>query len=74
MQGNSATDADCPGARRFAFVSGFQPPYSACEIQQQAEEKSGGWRDWFGFGKDDDQPQAEQPQQPQQPPQPQEQQ
>ena len=74
VQGNSATDADCPGARRFAFVAGFQPPYSACEIQQQAEEKSGGWRDWFGFGKDDDQPQAEQPQQPQQPPQPQEQQ
>ncbi|UNK43142.1 penicillin-binding protein 1B [Luteimonas sp. S4-F44] len=25
-----ATDADCPGARRFAFVAGYAPPYQSC--------------------------------------------
>ncbi|KGQ18718.1 Penicillin-binding protein 1B [Lysobacter dokdonensis DS-58] len=63
--GGNATNAECPGARRFAFVAGFQPPFEPCNVQEQTEE-SGGWRDWFGFGRDE-QPQ----QQPQQPPQPQ---
>ena len=64
--GGNATDADCPGARRFAFVAGFQPPYAPCTIQQQPQEESGGWRDWFGFGKDNDQQQQQPPPQPQQ--------
>ncbi|MUV15701.1 penicillin-binding protein 1B [Noviluteimonas gilva] len=64
--GGNATNPECPGARRFAFVTGFQPPFEPCQVQQQAADESGGWRDWFGFGKDE-QPQ----QQPQQPPQPQ---
>jgi penicillin-binding protein 1B len=68
--GNNATSAECPGARRFAFVAGFQPAFEPCVIEQPAEEE-GGWRDWFNFGRDE--PQQEQPQ-PQQPPQPQEQQ
>ena len=65
VQGGAVTDADCPGARRFAFVSGFQPPYAPCQIEQpQATEESGGWRDWFGFGEKDAKPpeQAAQPQ------------
>ena len=27
---SNATDAECPGVRRFAFVDGFAPPYVAC--------------------------------------------
>lgn len=27
---SESTDADCPGARRFAFVAGFAPPYQPC--------------------------------------------
>lgn len=27
---SNATDAECPGARRFAFVAGFAPPYASC--------------------------------------------
>ncbi|TWG89501.1 penicillin-binding protein 1B [Luteimonas sp. J16] len=27
---SNATDAECPGAQRFAFVSGFAPPYAPC--------------------------------------------
>lgn len=70
--GSHATSADCPGARRFAFVAGFQPPFEPCTVQQPEEQESG-WRDWFGFGRDE-QPQ-QQPQQPPQPaPEPQEQQ
>ena len=29
-QGTSITDADCPGARRFAFVAGAVPAYAPC--------------------------------------------
>jgi penicillin-binding protein 1B len=74
VQGNSATDAECPGARRFAFVAGFQPPYAPCEGQTAAEQESSGWRDWFGFGNKDVAPPAEEPAQPQPLPQPQDQQ
>ena len=52
-----ATDASCPGARRFAFVAGFAPAYQPCVyaspdpyLQQQAEQVERGWRDWFGWG------------------------
>ena len=27
---SNSTDASCPGARRFAFVAGFAPPYQPC--------------------------------------------
>ena len=52
VQSNS-TDAGCPGARRFAFVAGFAPPYAPCVAAPAPEEAEGegrGWRDWFGFG------------------------
>jgi penicillin-binding protein 1B len=53
-----ATDADCPGARRFAFVAGFVPPYRPCYVPQadpyyEGDEDGAGersWRDWFGWG------------------------
>ena len=51
VQGNS-TDASCPGARRFAFVDGFAPPYQPCVQAPPPEPEGGrgGWREWFGFG------------------------
>ncbi len=53
--GNNTTDADCAGARRFAFVAGFAPPYTPCPLPQPEQESEGrSWRDWFGFGRDDD--------------------
>lgn len=51
--GSNTTSADCPGARRFAFVAGFAPAAAACprpEPVYEEEESSGGWREWFGFG------------------------
>jgi len=51
--GSNTTDAGCTGARRFAFVSGFSPAHTPCPMQQpEVEEESGGWREWFGFGRD----------------------
>jgi len=57
--GNQATDAECPGARRFAFVAGYAPPYVPCappapvydpeEAAASQEEGRGGWRRWFGL-------------------------
>ncbi|UHQ19816.1 penicillin-binding protein 1B [Lysobacter sp. KIS68-7] len=71
VSGSNVTSADCPGARRFAFVAGFQPAFAPCTVEQQATEEQGSnWRDWFGFGKDNDQQAPQQPQQPQQAPQP----
>ena len=32
VSGSHATDASCPGARRFAFVQGYAPAYEACTI------------------------------------------
>jgi penicillin-binding protein 1B len=51
-----STDADCGGARRFAFVKGFAPPYAPCPVAEPTPEEGEGrsWRDWFGFGDDDD--------------------
>jgi penicillin-binding protein 1B len=48
---SNTTDADCPGARRFAYVAGFAPPYAPCPAPEPVEEESGGWRDWFGIGR-----------------------
>ncbi|GAB3105433.1 penicillin-binding protein 1B [Lysobacter terrae] len=54
---SNTTDADCPGARRMAFVAGFAPQYAPCPMQQPAaEEEGGGWREWFGLGRDKDEP------------------
>jgi len=61
VQGGASTDPGCPDARHFAFVAGFAPPYQPCSYfdpyyQQQeeaAEESSGGWRSWFGWGRED---------------------
>nr|WP_231784054.1 penicillin-binding protein 1B [Lysobacter enzymogenes] len=53
--GSNSTDAACPGARRFPFVAGFAPQYAPCpQPEPQAEESGGGWREWFGIGKDKD--------------------
>ncbi len=53
--GNNTTDANCAGARRFAFVAGFAPPYTPCPMPQPTvEEEGGGWREWFGIGRDDE--------------------
>ena len=50
-EGNSATDATCPGARRFPFVTGFAPAYVPCAPPPPLEEETGGggWRSWFGL-------------------------
>jgi len=53
--GNTTTDADCVDARRVPFVAGFAPAYAPCPMPQpEAEEESGGWREWFGLGRDDE--------------------
>ncbi|WP_428995298.1 penicillin-binding protein 1B [Lysobacter enzymogenes] len=59
--GSNSTDAACAGARRFPFVAGFAPQYAPCPAPQpEAEESSGGgWREWFGIGKDKDEPARE---------------
>ncbi|MFC5594287.1 penicillin-binding protein 1B [Lysobacter niastensis] len=52
VTGTHTTDPDCASARRFAFVAGFAPSYTPCPAPEPiAEEESGGWREWFGFGK-----------------------
>jgi len=70
VQSNS-TDADCPGARRFAFVSGYAPAYQPCRVYDPeqtfidedgnlvdatgapVQQERRGWREWFGFGRDE---------------------
>ena len=64
VMGSNSTDPSCPGARRFAFVAGFAPPYTPCVAAPPADEEGGGWRDWFGWGdkeKEPEQPAAPQP-------------
>ncbi|MCL1634498.1 penicillin-binding protein 1B [Luteimonas sp. SX5] len=56
---SNSTDAGCPGARRFAFVAGYAPAYQPCQIAAPEEEQSGGWREWFGWGKDEERPQQD---------------
>jgi penicillin-binding protein 1B len=68
---SNSTDPGCPGARRFAFVAGFAPPYAPCVAAPPPEEESGGWRDWFGWGRDEQQqnnPDAQPQAEPQAPP------
>lgn len=52
--GSDSTDADCPGARRFPFVSGHVPAYVSCAPPAPEPEERRSWRDWFGFGRDED--------------------
>lgn len=55
--GSDSTDAGCAGARRFAFVAGQTPAYAPCappEPPPEEESERGGWREWFGFGRDRD--------------------
>ena len=59
VAGTHTTDADCAGARRFAFVAGFAPSYAPCPAPQPVAEEEGGWREWFGFGKREDEAPAE---------------
>ena len=66
MVGSNTADADCPDARRFAFVAGFAPAYQTCHYAEP--EENGGWRSWFGWGDRDEAAEAAQPQQqPEQP-------
>nr|WP_225876321.1 penicillin-binding protein 1B [Lysobacter terrestris] len=62
--GSNTTDADCAGARRMPFVAGFAPQYTPCPAPQPVAEEGegGGWREWFGLGRDkDDEEQREAP-------------
>lgn len=59
ITGTHTTDADCAGARRFAFVAGFAPSYTPCPAPQPIADEGGGWREWFGFGKREDEATAE---------------
>jgi penicillin-binding protein 1B len=50
----ATTEANCPGARRAAFVSGYLPPeHRSC--QQRS------WLDWFRLGGEGEQPQGPPP-------------
>ncbi|WP_133000642.1 penicillin-binding protein 1B [Luteimonas arsenica] len=70
VAGGNSTDADCEGARRFAFAEGFAPPWQPCVREPPPEEQSsGGWREWFGIGRGRDpaaqpQPSSQEPQNP----------
>ncbi len=58
---SNTTDPDCANARRFAFVAGFAPAYAPCPAPEPvAEEGQGGWREWFGIGRKDEEQPAEQ--------------
>ena len=40
-----------------AVVEGFAPPYASCAPAYEQDEEGGrGWRDWFGWGDNDDEP------------------
>jgi penicillin-binding protein 1B len=60
----ATTEADCPGARRAAFVSGYLPSeHKSCQRST--------WLDWFHLGGEGEQPQGPPPEgtpPPQQPP------
>ncbi|NYZ61595.1 penicillin-binding protein 1B [Luteimonas deserti] len=74
---SNSTEAECPGAQRFAFARGYAPPYAPCQAYAPAptyvdengnavdasgapvESPRRGWRDWFGFGRDESAPPAE---------------
>ncbi|MCA0395382.1 MAG: transglycosylase domain-containing protein, partial [Proteobacteria bacterium] len=76
---SNVTDAECPGARRFAFVEGFSPPYASCASftpadpfasPEDEDTRSRGWREWFGFGRRDPPADADPPAQETAPAQP----
>ena len=59
---SNATEDGCPGARRFAFVNGFAPPFQSCmqsvpDPFDGGDQERRGWREWFGFGRRDEAPQ-----------------
>lgn len=67
--GTHTTDASCVGARRFPFVAGFAPEYAPCPAPQaEGEASGGGWREWFGIGKDKEEPAREPAPSPDSPP------
>ncbi len=51
--GNNVTDAGCPGARRFAFVTNFAPAYVPCQPPEPepVESERRGLLEWLGFGR-----------------------
>ncbi|MCD9095853.1 penicillin-binding protein 1B [Luteimonas fraxinea] len=69
---SNSTDADCPDARRFAFVAGYAPPYQPCPTYDPnqtfvdadgnlvdatgapVQQERRGWREFFGFGRDEE--------------------
>jgi len=53
--GSNVTDADCPGARRFAFVANFAPAYVPCRVPEPepVEEQRRGLLEWLGFRRGD---------------------
>ena len=60
--GNHSTDADCEGARRFTFDADHVPPWQPCVREQPPQDESrGGWREWFGIGRDREPDTASQP-------------
>jgi penicillin-binding protein 1B len=75
-RGGNATNAECPGARRFRLRHRLPAAVrDPARCRRRPHDESGGWRDWFGFGKDEQQAPQQQPQQPPQPqPAPQEEQ
>jgi penicillin-binding protein 1B len=59
----ATTEAECPGARRAAFVSGYLPSeHKSCQ--------SSSWTDWFHLGSDGEQPSQPPPDGTQPPPPP----
>ena len=74
-EGTYVTDADCPGARRFAFVAGAAPAYAPCAPayapdpaadDASGQQEPGFWRRLFGGGR----PEAPSEPAPPQPPAP----
>ena len=72
-QGSYVTDADCEGARRFAFVAGAVPEYASCTpaygpgpgAEGEGDGQPGFWRRLFGGGREPAEPaSAPVPQQP----------
>ena len=72
-QGSYVTDADCEGARRFAFVAGAVPEYAPCApaygpgpgAEGEGDDQPGFWRRLFGAGREPAEPaSAPVPQQP----------
>ena len=77
-QGSYATDADCPGARRFPFVAGAAPAYAPCAPEygnpaaggQEVQSGEGFWQRLFGRDRPAGAAPADPPAQPATPPAP----